>query len=129
SASNGPPGVIERTSPCGLQGPSGLNLRARFTRMLSSVLAGVSAFQVKAPAAAHISGNRDERIIDRPDEFIIDRARPRQHLSYGTGIHRCAGDRLADVPMSQSTCLLVTRSLPIKCANGPHRVAKRRSAS
>ncbi len=44
----------------------------------------------------YISGNRDESKIDRADEFIIDRARPRQHLAFGAGIHRCVGDRLAE---------------------------------
>ncbi|MFZ4758500.1 MAG: cytochrome P450, partial [Burkholderiaceae bacterium] len=34
----------------------------------------------------YLSGNRDGSAIDRPDEFIIDRARPRQHLSFGFGI-------------------------------------------
>ena len=37
----------------------------------------------------------DER-YDRADEFIIDRAKPRQHLAFGAGIHRCVGDRLAE---------------------------------
>jgi cytochrome P450 len=44
----------------------------------------------------YISGNRDEDKIKRADEFIVDRARPRQHLSFGAGIHRCVGDRLAE---------------------------------
>ena len=44
----------------------------------------------------YISGNRDEGKIDRADEFIIDRAKPRQHLAFGAGIHRCVGDRLAE---------------------------------
>ncbi len=44
----------------------------------------------------YISGNRDESKIDRADEFIIDRARPRQHLAFGAGLHRCVGDRLAE---------------------------------
>jgi len=44
----------------------------------------------------YISGNRDEAKIDRADEFIVDRAKPRQHLSFGAGIHRCVGDRLAE---------------------------------
>jgi cytochrome P450 len=44
----------------------------------------------------YISGNRDEDKIERADEFIVDRARPRQHLSFGAGIHRCVGDRLAE---------------------------------
>ena len=44
----------------------------------------------------YISGNRDESKIDRADAFIIDRAKPRQHLAFGAGIHRCVGDRLAE---------------------------------
>ena len=44
----------------------------------------------------YISGNRDESKIDRADEFIVDRAKPRQHLAFGAGIHRCVGDRLAE---------------------------------
>ena len=33
----------------------------------------------------YISGNRDEEKIDRADEFIVDRPKPRQHLSFGAG--------------------------------------------
>lgn len=36
----------------------------------------------------YASGNRDERAIDRPDEFIIDRRQARNHLSFGFGVHR-----------------------------------------
>ena len=46
-----------------------------------------------------LSGNRDESAIERADEFIIDRARPRQHLSFGFGIHRCVGNRLAELQL------------------------------
>ena len=44
----------------------------------------------------YVSGNRDETVIDRPNDLIIDRERPRQHLSFGFGIHRCVGNRLAE---------------------------------
>jgi len=47
----------------------------------------------------YVSGNRDEEAIERPYEFIIDRARPRQHLSFGFGIHRCVGIRLAELQL------------------------------
>ena len=47
----------------------------------------------------YVSGNRDEEVIDRPYEFIIDRARPRTHLSFGFGIHRCVGMRLAELQL------------------------------
>jgi cytochrome P450 len=48
----------------------------------------------------YISGNRDDSEIDQPDAFIIDRARPRQHLSFGFGIHRCVGNRLAEMQLT-----------------------------
>ena len=47
----------------------------------------------------YLSGNRDDSAIEQPDRFIIDRARPRQHLSFGFGIHRCVGNRLAEMQL------------------------------
>ncbi|MGE0223316.1 MAG: cytochrome P450 [Acetobacteraceae bacterium] len=47
----------------------------------------------------YVSGNRDEDSIENPDSFIIDRARPRQHMSFGFGIHRCVGNRLAELQL------------------------------
>src|SRR6476619_2566280 len=47
----------------------------------------------------YVSGNRDEEGIERPEEFILDRARPRTHLSFGFGIHRCVGMRLAELQL------------------------------
>ena len=47
----------------------------------------------------YLSGNRDEEAIEHADRFIIDRARPRQHMSFGFGIHRCVGNRLAELQL------------------------------
>lgn len=47
----------------------------------------------------YLSGNRDERAIDQPNQFVIDRARPREHLSFGYGVHRCLGNRLAELQL------------------------------
>lgn len=47
----------------------------------------------------YVSGNRDEEAIEDADKFIIDRKRPRQHLSFGYGIHRCVGNRLAEMQL------------------------------
>jgi cytochrome P450 len=47
----------------------------------------------------YLSGNRDENAIEHADRFIVDRARPRQHLSFGFGIHRCVGNRLAELQL------------------------------
>ena len=47
----------------------------------------------------YVSGNRDEDVIDRPNDFIIDRQKARHHLSFGFGIHRCMGNRLAEMQL------------------------------
>ncbi|MFT5608068.1 MAG: cytochrome P450 [Pseudoalteromonas tetraodonis] len=45
----------------------------------------------------YISGNRDEDVIANPNQFIIDRKQARHHLSFGFGIHRCMGNRVAEM--------------------------------
>ncbi|MBI1405071.1 MAG: cytochrome P450 [Caulobacter sp.] len=47
----------------------------------------------------YVSGNRDETAIENADAFIIDRERPRHHMSFGFGIHRCVGNRLAEMQL------------------------------
>ena len=47
----------------------------------------------------YVSGNRDERFMENPDAFIIDRPDVRKHLSFGFGIHRCMGNRLAELQL------------------------------
>ena len=47
----------------------------------------------------YVSGNRDSDVIDRPNEFLIDRAKARHHLAFGFGIHRCMGNRLAEMQL------------------------------
>ena len=42
----------------------------------------------------------DPDAIDDPDRFVIDRPRARQHLSFGFGIHRCVGNRLAEMQVT-----------------------------
>ena len=70
----------------------------------------------------YVSGNRDERAIERPDEFIIDRARPRQHLSFGFGIHRCVGNRLAELQLKIVWEEIIRRWPRIEVVGEPRRV-------
>jgi cytochrome P450 len=48
----------------------------------------------------YVSGNRDDAMVDDPESYIVDRARPRQHMSFGFGIHRCVGNRLAELQLT-----------------------------
>jgi cytochrome P450 len=47
----------------------------------------------------YVSGNRDESTIEHADQFIIDRKNPRHHISFGFGVHRCMGNRLAEMQL------------------------------
>ena len=47
----------------------------------------------------YVSGNRDEEAIENANRFVIDRAQPRKHLSFGFGIHRCLGNRLGEMQL------------------------------
>jgi cytochrome P450 len=70
----------------------------------------------------YLSGNRDETAIDQPDRFIVDRARPRQHLSFGFGIHRCVGNRLAELQLKILWEELLQRFPTIEVMGPPTRV-------
>ena len=47
----------------------------------------------------YVSGNRDDSVIANPDAYDIERERPRHHMSFGFGIHRCVGNRLAELQL------------------------------
>jgi cytochrome P450 len=70
----------------------------------------------------YLSGNRDESAIPEPDRFIIDRERPRQHLSFGYGIHRCVGNRLAELQLKILWGELLARPGVLEVMGKPTRV-------
>ena len=47
----------------------------------------------------YVSGNRDASVFEDADKLIIDRKNARQHVSFGFGIHRCMGNRLAEMQL------------------------------
>ena len=50
----------------------------------------------------YVSGNRDDEVIADPMSFKVDRENARHHLSFGFGIHRCMGNRLAEMQLRVS---------------------------
>jgi cytochrome P450 len=70
----------------------------------------------------YLSGNRDESVIRDADRFIIDRERPRQHLSFGHGIHRCVGNRLAELQLKILWEELISRPGVVEVMGEPTRV-------
>jgi cytochrome P450 len=70
----------------------------------------------------YLSGNRDAAAIREPDRFIVDRERPRQHLSFGFGIHRCVGNRLAELQLKILWEEILRRFERIEVVGEPTRV-------
>jgi cytochrome P450 len=70
----------------------------------------------------YVSGNRDSEVIEDADSFIIDRAHPRRHMSFGFGIHRCVGMRLAELQLKIIWEEILKRFDDIEVVGEPRRV-------
>ncbi len=70
----------------------------------------------------YVSGNRDAGAIDDPDRFIIDRPNPRRHLAFGYGIHRCMGNRLAEMQLRVLWEEILQRFRTVEVVGEPVRV-------
>jgi cytochrome P450 len=70
----------------------------------------------------YVSGNRDETAIEDPEHFRVDRPRARQHLGFGAGIHRCVGDRLAEMQLKILWEEILKRGLEIEVVGPPVRL-------
>ena len=70
----------------------------------------------------YCSGNRDEEVIEDPDEFRIDRERARHHVSFGFGIHRCMGNRVAEMQLRILWEEIMKRFERIEVTGEPERV-------
>ncbi|RAK50721.1 cytochrome P450 [Phenylobacterium deserti] len=66
----------------------------------------------------YVSGNRDDEVIENPGAYIIDRTRPRTHISFGFGIHRCIGNRLAELQL-QIVWEEILKRFPVIEVTGP----------
>ena len=70
----------------------------------------------------YVSGNRDESVIERPDEFLIDRERARQHVAFGFGVHRCMGNRVAEMQIRILWEEILARFTHVEMIGEPQRV-------
>lgn len=94
----------------------------RRTALADSELGGKTIRKGDKVVMWYFSGNRDETAIENPDAFIIDRPRPRQHLSFGFGIHRCVGNRLAEMQLRILWEEILKRFSKIEVVGEPERV-------
>jgi cytochrome P450 len=97
-------------------------IHMRRTATRHTELAGQRIRQGDKVVMWYVSGNRDDSVIENADAFIVDRTKPRQHLSYGAGIHRCVGDRLADLQLKILWEEILARDLDIQVMGPPRRL-------
>ena len=94
----------------------------RRTAMEDSILGGKRIHKGDKVVMWYVSGNRDERAIENPDAFVVDRPRARQHMSFGFGIHRCVGNRLAELQLKILWEEILARFDTIEIIGEPERV-------
>lgn len=71
----------------------------------------------------YVSGNRDPEKFDNPDQFIIDRADARNHMSFGFGVHRCMGNKVGEMQIRILWEEILKRFDHIEMTRAPKRVA------
>ena len=61
-------------------------------------------------------------VIENPERLIIDRPNARQHLSFGFGLHRCMGNRLAEMQLRIVWEEIMDRFEHIEVVGEPERI-------
>jgi len=115
------PALVERLAPEIIRWQTPLAYMRRTARA-DTELGGKQIKKGDKLAMWYLSANRDEEAITEADRFIIDRERPRQHLSFGHGIHRCVGNRLAELQLRILWEELLSRPGRIEVMGEPTRV-------
>jgi len=70
----------------------------------------------------YLSGKYDDTAIEQPEQFIIDRENPRHHISFGFGVHRCMGNRLAEMQLRILWEEIMQRFSKVEVVGEPERV-------
>jgi cytochrome P450 len=94
----------------------------RRTAKVDTELGGQKIRAGEKVAMWYVSGNRDERVFDRPNDFLVERPNVRKHLSFGFGIHRCMGNRLAELQLRVLWEEILKRFERIEVVGEPQRV-------
>lgn len=97
-----------------------MNMRRRATQ--DTVLFGKQIRKDDKLLLWYLSGNRDEDVIEDADRFIIDRKRARHHISFGFGLHRCMGNRMAEMQLRIVWEEIMKRFHTVEVVSEPKRV-------
>ncbi len=94
----------------------------RRTALADAELGGKSIKKGDKVVMWYASGNRDETVFEDAEDFRIDRPNARRNLSFGFGIHRCMGRRLAELQLKILLEEVLSRWRRIEVAGEPERI-------
>ena len=115
------PGLIDSMVPEIIRWQSPVAYMRR-TALADAELSGKTIKKGDRVVMWYVSGNRDETVIEDADVFRIDRERPRQHVGFGFGIHRCVGNRLAEMQLKVMWEEILKRFPRIEVVGEPRRM-------
>ena len=94
----------------------------RRTALMDTELAGQQIKQGDKVALWYVSANTDETVFADPYNFDVGRDAARSHLSFGAGIHRFIGDRLAELQLRILWEEIIARDIQIEVMGPAERV-------
>ena len=114
------PGLIPKMVPEIIRWQTPLT-HMRRTALMDAEIGGKKIRKGDKVIMWYLSGNRDDEVIDRPNEFIIDRPNSRHHLSFGFGVHRCMGNRVAELQLRIIWEEILKRFSKVEVVGAPER--------
>ncbi|HPU16828.1 MAG TPA: cytochrome P450, partial [Polymorphobacter sp.] len=72
----------------------------------------------------YIAANRDESVFPDAEKFDVTRANARRHMSFGFGVHRCVGARLAELQLAILFEEMIKRGMTVRMTGTPERTAQ-----
>ena len=97
-------------------------IHMRRTAMEDAELNGQSIGKGEKVVLWFLSGNQDEAMFEEPEAFRVDRKNARRHLSFGAGVHRCVGDRLAELQLRILWEEILDRDMNFRMVEPPKRI-------
>ena len=96
----------------------------RRTALEDTVLDGKAIKKGDKVVLWYISANRDESVFPDAEKLILKRENARRHLSFGYGIHRCVGARLAELQVQILLEEMAKRRMRVNVIGDPVRVSQ-----
>jgi cytochrome P450 len=94
----------------------------RRTATRDTVLGGKQIREGDRVVMWYVSGNRDESMFPNANQFDIERENARKHIAFGFGLHRCMGNRVAEMQLRIAWDEILKRFDKVEVMGDPVRV-------